>query len=263
MTSASISALAGRNWWTGTLPPRPRSARSDLPRKPDCIVTLIGSIATRDGHALQHDDSGRAIPFSLPSAGFRREQPWRPALCLGHDTSAPVGTIDYLERLRSGEIVAVGRCVFSGILLDRDPEPWYFSIGAGVKRTSTPLEFDHVTISEVSLTRSPAGIGLRPVQWASGVDLAREGGCQPAGLPLLYRGAWDRAHEVMSARRRRRAPEHLLVVGIDPPPAPVARRAAVAAPQKAAKGPEVVYVNGRQLSPEASARFLDLAEGIG
>jgi hypothetical protein len=178
------------------------------------MLTVIGQVATRLGLVRQVDLAGDVDLWQLPAGSYLRDQPADLPLLMRHDRSWRLGTVGHLERSAADGLMMVGQITSGDDLADLLADgPWYLS--AGVR--TVPMggtEHGLARMHEVSLTRSPANCGLKPVRWSRS-DLALDSGSQPAGLPLNWHDTWGRAHEAMSARRYRNAPDRLTVVDVD------------------------------------------------
>jgi hypothetical protein len=172
------------------------------------MISLIGQLATVDGSYRHIDLAGDARYGRLAAIDYQRQQPARIPLLMFHDTGWEVGSVDWLDRDVDGYgLLAVGRIRDDLADMLEDGSDWYLSAAVAGRPTGSG-KLERCLIEEVSLGRSPALMGARPISWCRG-DLA-EGG-HPTGVNLYWRDAWSRAGEHVAGSRYRSAPSHLVI----------------------------------------------------
>ena len=175
-------------------------------------ITVIGPLCTGRGLVQHYDAAGDAVPYARPANVYLRHQPAVIPVFFEHDDTWQLGNVGHLERSRSG-LMAVSRIErddLADLLIDGD---WYFSDGTSARRSGL-MKYGNCLLEELSLVRSTANVGTRPIAWAR-TDIATDSGGQPH-MPLTWRDTWKRAHERMSSfsAKYRRA-DHLTILDLD------------------------------------------------
>ena len=230
---------------------------------------IIGQVATPGG-ALQHRDLAGGVDVAwLPAVGYLRQQPAHIPILIQHDETTPVGHVAYLERSKADGLVMLGeiRDDWGDMLAaDADGPPWFLSSGVAA-RSITERHHERAVLEEVSLTRDPASVNLRPLRWSL-TDT------EPHNLvPLRFYDTWRRGMDAARSAPYRRGSDGLTINDLDPinavdmfstDPALAHRRAAAlpkrrTATRAPAAPPGSVRFAGRVFTGEAADYLLSCA----
>jgi hypothetical protein len=163
-------------------------------------ITVLGQLVAPAGRAIHYDTLGApvSVSFTEPLA-YQRHQPADLPVYFDHDASWRLGRVTYLERSqRHGLVAAAELDADIGDLL-AEHGPWYWSDRVVSRRASQTLQRSDAQLRELSLVRSTANCGTKPV--ASAPSNAGP----PRTLPSWMHDTWRRAAEAISAARYRRA----------------------------------------------------------
>jgi hypothetical protein len=189
-------------------------AREPLPPAPTPAprgVIVSGVAARLDGLCQWRVTTGEQLPDGTlrasqrvihrndPPSDYAPTQPARLPVLIDHDPRQEIGEVLHLE-IRHGQMYVVGR-----LALDPEDLQEGLELCWSPATTTTRPPF---TITEMSLTRSPATFGLSPVRFWPASDL--ESAVAYPGNRELLRGAMD-------AVKRRRAGDPISIHDFDAP----------------------------------------------